>query len=132
MIALAGENDENDDAATKFVVTTEEHQEEEEIVLFGGSKNAMRIVGIVVMIFVAFNDASLNVLARTMKDLHYSLIQFWFSAIGLGFLVIYLIIACCVKNDWPDMFYYNKEQLVVVALTGVFSALNLTCLVIAY
>ena len=75
--------------------------------MFGGSKNAMRIVGIVVMIFVAFNDASLNVLARTMKDLHYSLIQFWFSAIGLGFLVIYLIIACLVKNDWPDMFYYN-------------------------
>lgn len=92
----------------------------------------MRIIGIVTMLFVAFNDASLNVLARTMKDLHFSLIQFWFSAIGGILLTIYLIISCAIKKDWPDMVYYDGEQSVYLLLTGVFSALNLTCLVIAY
>lgn len=69
----------------------------------------MRIVGIVTMLFVAANDASINVLARTMKELHFSLICFWFSAIGLAFLTVYLIIACIVKGDWPDLVYYSGE-----------------------
>jgi len=75
------------------------HEDENEIEIFDNSKNTLRIIGIVTMLFVAFNDASLNVLARTMKDLHYSLIQFWFSAIGLAFLIIYILISCLVRGD---------------------------------
>ena len=130
MIALSGDEHEDDPAASRF--ETPEEERVHGVELFGGSENTMRIIGIVTMLFVAFNDASLNVLARTMKDLHYSLIQFWFSAIGLAFLIIYLTIACLVKKDWPDMVYYSLEQSVYVILTGIFSALNLTCLVIAY
>lgn len=47
-------------------------------------------------------------------------------------MIAYLIVSCAVKADWPDMIYYTAEQSMYVALTGVFSALNLTCLVIAY
>ena len=77
----------------------------------GGGRSSMRAVGIVCMLFVALNDASLNVLSRKMKDLHYSLIQFWFSLIGLFIMVVYLLIASIVTLDWPQMFYYNWDQL---------------------
>ena len=130
MIALSGKQHEEDITESRF--ETAEEDKVHGVEIFGGSENTMRIIGIVTMLFVAFNDASLNVLARTMKDLHYSLIQFWFSAIGLVFLFIYLIVSCAIKQDWPDMIYYSGEQMVYVTLTGVFSALNLTCLVIAY
>ena len=46
---------------------------ESNVELFGGNEAALRMVGILIMLFVAFNDASLNVMARTMKDVHYSL-----------------------------------------------------------
>mmetsp|Transcript_2278 Transcript_2278/g.3098 ORF Transcript_2278/g.3098 Transcript_2278/m.3098 type:complete len:209 (-) Transcript_2278:103-729(-) len=84
------------------------------------------------MLFVAFNDASLNVMARTMKDVHYSLIQFWFGAIGLVILLAYFAIDCAVRVDWPTLFLYDSSQMLFLGLTGVFSALNLTCLTIAY
>jgi len=84
------------------------------------------------MLFVAFNDASLNVMARTMKDVHFSLLQFWFGAIGLCILLVYFTIDCAVRGDYPTFFQYSSEQYLFLGLTGVFSALNLTCLTIAY
>lgn len=84
------------------------------------------------MLFVAFNDASLNVMARTMKDVHYSLIQFWFGAIGLMILFVYLVIDCAVRADIPTLLQYDSNQMLYLGLTGIFSALNLTCLTIAY
>ena len=53
------------------------------------NEKAVSIIGIALMIFVAFNDASLNVMARTMKDVHFSLLQFWFGASGVIILIIY-------------------------------------------
>lgn len=84
------------------------------------------------MLFVAFNDATLAVLARKMKELHFSIMMFWFSAIGLLFLLSYLAIVSMYRQDYPDLIYYSEEQAKSLVLTGVFSALNLTCLVIAY
>ena len=39
------------------------------------------------MIFVAFNDSMMAVLARKMKEVHFSIIMFWFSAIGMLIIV---------------------------------------------
>lgn len=61
------------------------------------------------MLFVALNDASLNVMARAMKDVHYSLMQFWFGAIGLIILIIYFVIDCAVRKDYPTLFQYDSE-----------------------
>ena len=94
MIALSGKKHEDDADVSRF--EDPEVEKEHEVELFGGTESAMRIVGIVTMIFVAANDASINVLARTMKELHFSLLCFWFSAIGCAFLVIYLVIACII------------------------------------
>ena len=105
MIALSGSKHEDDPEASRFEELGEE--KEHEVELFGGTENATRIVGIVTMLFVAANDASINVLARTMKELHFSLICFWFSAIGCTFLVIYLIISCIIKGDLPDLVQYS-------------------------
>ena len=130
MIATSGSEHEGDADISRFEVPKEEKQHGVE--LFGGSENAMRWVGIVTMLFVAANDATINVLARTMRELHFSLLCFWFSAIGCTFLILYLIIACIVKGDWPDMVYYSAQQAVYILMTGVCSAFNLTCLTIAY
>ena len=42
------------------------------------------------MIGVAANDAMIAVMARSMRDVHFSVIMFWFSAIGL--ILISLVI----------------------------------------
>ena len=96
------------------------------------SENFVRIVGVSVMLFVAFNDATLAVLARKMHEIHFSLLMFWFSALGLLFLCGYLMINSMIQDEYPALFYYDVDQFKNLALTGIFSALNLTCLVIAY
>ena len=84
------------------------------------------------MCFVAFNDGMLAVLARTMKDIHFSILMFWFSAIGVFVLNIYLGCNAFMRKELPTIFTYNKEQYFYLGMTGVFSALNLTCLTIAF
>ena len=46
-------------------------------------KKTLNVLGIFIMRCVTFNDASTNVMAYAIKDVHYSLMQFWFGAIGL-------------------------------------------------
>ena len=84
------------------------------------------------MVFVAFNDGLLAVMARTMKSIHFSLLMFWFSAIGMVILTIYFACYACLTHNTPRIFTYNFDQIYNLVLTGVFSALNLTCLTIAY
>ena len=106
-----------------------EQSEEEEngkLVQFG------RLIGILVMCFVAFNDGMLAVLARKMRDLHFSIMMFWFSTIGMLVLSIFLICSGLVKHEIPQVFRYDLEQYYYWGMTGLFSALNLTCLTIAY
>lgn len=50
-----------------------------------------RLIGVLVMVFVAFNDGLLAVMARTMKSIHFSLLMFWFSAIGMAILTIFFV-----------------------------------------
>lgn len=91
-----------------------------------------RIVGILIMLFVAFNDSMLAVLARKMKEIHYSIIMFWFSALGVIMVISLLLFTAVVKNETPTIFTYNADQMYNLIMTGIFSALNLTCLTIAY
>ena len=91
-----------------------------------------RIIGILVMCFVAFNDGMLAVLARTMKDVHFSLLMFWFSAIGFFLLNIFLAFQSFVFQQVPQIFRYSIDQYYYLSMTGIFSALNLTCLTVAY
>ena len=49
-----------------------------------------RLVGVLVMVFVAFNDGLTFVMARTMKSIHFSVMMFWFSAIGLVVLLVFM------------------------------------------
>ena len=50
-----------------------------------------RSVGVLVMVYVAFNDGLTFVMARTMKSIHFSVMMFWFSTIGM--IVLLLVIA---------------------------------------
>ena len=91
-----------------------------------------RLVGVLVMVFVAFNDGLLAVMARTMKSLHFSLLMFWFSAIGMAILAGYFACYSALTHSMPRILTYDFDQLYNLVLTGIFSALNLTCLTIAY
>ena len=91
-----------------------------------------RLIGVLVMVFVAFNDGLLAVMARTMKQIHFSLLMFWFSAIGMVILLTYLTCTALFTQTMPMILTYNSDQMTNLILTGIFSALNLTCLTIAY
>lgn len=91
-----------------------------------------RIIGIVVMSWVAFNDGLLAVMARKMKTVHFSLIMFWFSVVAIVMVVFILLVESFIMGNIPTIFTYSWDQYQSLLLTGVFSALNLTCLVIAY
>jgi len=54
-------------------------------------------VGVMVMVGVAANDAMIAVMARSMKDVHFTVIMFWFSAIGL--VLISLVIMAIALFD---------------------------------
>ena len=84
------------------------------------------------MVFVAFNDGLTFVMARTMKSIHFSVMMFWFSAIGLVVLLMFVGLQAIYLQKIPMMFSYNFDQMKNLILTGIFSALNLTCITIAY
>ena len=91
-----------------------------------------RLIGVFVMVFVAFNDGLTFVMARSMKSIHFSLLMFWFSAIGMTILAVFITCGALYSQTVPRIFTYNLDQMYNLVLTGVFSALNLTCLTIAY
>ena len=91
-----------------------------------------RVIGVLVMVFVAFNDGLTFVMARTMKSIHFSVLMFWFSAIGMVVLLFYMGIHTLYTQQAPTIMGYDLDQMKNLILTGVFSALNLTCITIAY
>lgn len=61
------------------------------------------------MVFVAFNDGLLAVMARTMKSIHFSLLMFWFSAIGMLILITYLTCTALYFQTLPTILTYNCD-----------------------
>ncbi len=60
--------------------------------LAGHVTQAARILGFVLMCVCAANDGMVAVLARQMKDLHFSVMMCWFSTIGLVLTVATIVI----------------------------------------
>ena len=59
------------------------------------------------MIGVAANDAMIAVMARSMRDVHFSVIMFWFSAIGLLMISLFITAIALFNQTAPGIFYYN-------------------------
>jgi len=90
-------------------------------------------IGILIMTGVACNDALIAVMARTMAEVHFSQIMFWFSAIGLALVTAVMTLMSIISGKSPTIFHYPLWlQYKNLLLTGLFSASNLTCLTIAY
>ena len=70
--------------------------------------NQMRLASILIMLFIACNDSSLNVMARTMKDVHYTLLQFWFGAISMIILTAYVFIEYLWTRKLPPLLLYDE------------------------
>ena len=60
--------------------------------LFGHREKTLRTIAVCVMLFVAVNNGLMYVMTRKMKDTHFSLLQFWFGAIGLALFFAFYII----------------------------------------
>ena len=61
------------------------------------------------MVFVAFNDGLLAVMARSMKSIHFSLMMFWFSAIGMIILVVFFSCNAIYTQTIPRIFTYYLD-----------------------
>ena len=66
-----------------------------------------RVIGVLVMVFVAFNDGLTFVMARTMKSIHFSVLMFWFSAIGMVVLLSYMGIHTLYTQQAPTIMGYG-------------------------
>ena len=93
MMAISGMNNDSE--------TFEEDQEGESDSWQLAHTHLGYVIGILVMVFVAFNDGLLAVLARTMKDVHFSILMFWFAAIGVLTLTIFLLCSALITQEIP-------------------------------
>ena len=63
------------------------------------------------MVYVAFNDGLTFVMARSMKSLHFSVMMFWFSAIGMVVLVSFIALKALYFQATPLILTYNYDQM---------------------
>ena len=63
------------------------------------------------MVYVAFNDGLTFVMARSMKSLHFSVMMFWFSAIGMVVLVSFFALKALYFQATPLILTYNYDQM---------------------
>ena len=66
--------------------------------------------GIAIMICVAANDAVTSVMARTMQQVHFSVIMFWFSAIGLLLISVVMVFISLKHATLPTILTYTWPQ----------------------
>lgn len=50
------------------------------------------MIGFLLMCVVAANDGMVAVLARRMNSIHFSVMMYWFAALGLAFTSISIIV----------------------------------------
>ena len=84
------------------------------------------------MCIVAANDGMVAVLARKMSSVHFSVMMFWFAALGLVFTLASEITKMITQFQCPSLFLYSPSQYASMVMTGLCSSLNLTCLTIAF
>ena len=70
-----------------------------------------RSVGVLIMVYVAFNDGLTFVMARTMKSLHFSVMMFWFSTIGMIVLLLVIALKALYLQAIPLILTYNYDQM---------------------
>ena len=91
-----------------------------------------RVLGFVLMCICAANDGMVAVLARQMKDLHFSVMMYWFSTVGLVLTSATITAMSLYSRSIPSILLYDYSQYKSLVLCGVCSSINLTCLTIAY
>ena len=60
------------------------------------SDQSYRLIGFILMCVVAANDGMVAVLARRMKDVHFSIMMYWFAALGLLFTSTTMFVKCMI------------------------------------
>jgi len=84
------------------------------------------------MCLIAIGDSYTAVLTRSMRDSHFSILLFWFAALGFLIQLSYESITIAHIGKLPAILEYNLLQVSSMLLSGFFSACNITCLTIAY
>jgi hypothetical protein len=67
-----------------------------------------RLIGFGIMILVAANDGMVAVLARRMKDLHFSVMMWWFAAIGLALTLLAISVKSYINGSLPTILFYDS------------------------
>lgn len=90
------------------------------------------MLGFVLMCITAANDGMVGVLARRMSTLHFSVMMFWFAALGFTFTSLTILTKMFLSGQIPSILTYSLSQYRILTITGICSSLNLTCLTIAF
>jgi hypothetical protein len=64
-------------------------------------------MGFCLMCFVAANDGMVAVLARRMKDMHFSVVIWWFSAGGVVLAITGILSKAAAQQRKPDLMDYS-------------------------
>jgi len=103
---------------------------------FGNSNNDFESVwytlGLLAIVITAGTDGLSAVFARSMKDIHFSKMLYWFSLIG--FIGTLGIVMCesLYNAEVPTILIYDSNQMMSLLLSGLFAGFNTTCLTIAF
>jgi hypothetical protein len=67
-----------------------------------------RMIGFLLMCVVAANDGMVAVLARRMHSIHFSVMMYWFAALGLAFTSTSLVLKMIITQAIPTFLMYNS------------------------
>ena len=65
------------------------------------------MLGFILMCVVAANDGMVGVLARRMADILFSVMMFWFAALGLGFTGLTIFVRSIIYRSLPSILFYS-------------------------
>ena len=66
-----------------------------------------RMLGFILMCITAANDGMVGVLARRMSTLHFSVMMFWFAALGLSFTSLTILTKALMTRALPTIMSYS-------------------------
>jgi drug/metabolite transporter (DMT)-like permease len=89
-------------------------------------------LGLLAIVITAGTDGLSAVFARSMKDIHFSKMLYWFSLVG--FIGTLGIVMCesLYNAEVPTILTYDSNQMMSLLLSGLFAGFNTTCLTIAF
>ena len=88
------------------------------------SESHARLVGIVLSLVMAAQEASTNIISRRLKDVHFSVVMTWHSLTGLTLCIAYIILEKLISGTPFNI--YSWWHYGVMFGASIFDCLQIT------